>query len=359
MNLLRQLFAYLRFVTRRFVEDRCLMVAGSLTYTSLLALVPLFTVTITLTSNVPFMRNVTLQVKTFVLKNLVPDVGGKVVTIYMEQFAQNAAKLTVIGLLIVVATAVALMFTIDGAFNDIWRAKRRHTWWKRLLSYLAVLSVGPVLIGVSLSLTSYVVHWTQSFDRVLPFLDDWLLKLVPFLLTTVALVLAYRIMPSRHVPLRHALIGGVLAGLLFEIVKHLFVVFVIRIPTYSLVYGTFAGFPIFLVWLFCCWMVVLAGAEIAATLSYFRHADAWARPTASKFSADGAIRIVDALAEAGAGLSLSTLIFKAPMPIEIAEDNLHAMIEANLIREEPRGRYALILAREAISNDEIVRAVSV
>lgn len=358
MNLLRQLWDYLRFVSRRFVEDRCLMVAGSLTYTSLLALVPLFTVTITLTSNVPFMRDIILQVKTFVLKNLVPDVGGRVVTIYMDQFAQNAAKLTVIGLLIVVATAVALMFTIDGAFNDIWRAKRRHTWWKRLLSYLAVLTVGPILIGASLSVTSYVVHWTRNFDRVLPFLDDWVLKLVPFLLTTVALTLAYRIMPSRHVPLRHALIGGLLAGLLFEIVKNLFVVFVIRIPTYSMVYGTFAGFPIFLVWLFCCWMVVLVGAEISATLSYFRHSDAWARPTAGRFSIDGAIRIVDTLAGADAGMTLHAIMFRAPMPIEIAEDNLHAMVDGNLIREEPRGKYRLILAREAISNDEIARAVS-
>lgn len=358
MNLLHQLLTYLRFVAKRFIEDRCLMVAGSLTYTSLLALVPLFTITITLTSHINFMRDIILQVKLFVLKNLVPDVAGKVVSVYMEQFSQNAAKLTVIGLLIVFATAVALIYTIDGAFNDIWRSKRQHSWWKRLAGYLAVLTLGPVLIGASLSLTSYVVHWTGKFERVLPLLDDWLLKLVPFVFTTLALTLAYRVMPSRHVPMRHALVGGLLAGLLFEIVKNLFVVYIIKFPTYSLVYGTFASFPIFLLWLFCCWMVVLAGAEISATLSYFRHADAWARPTARRFSADGAIRMVDAMAGAQEGLPFSAIQFKAPMPIDIAEDNLRAMIEANLVVQEPRGRYRLVLAREAISDEEIVRAIN-
>lgn len=128
-TMLKETIEYARFVGHRCVQDRCLMVAGSLTYTSLLALVPLFAVTIALTAHVPLVRDFILVIKVFIEKNLLPDVGTRMVSIYMEQFAQNAASLTVIGLLIILATAIALMFTIDGAFNDIWRTRRRRAWW--------------------------------------------------------------------------------------------------------------------------------------------------------------------------------------------------------------------------------------
>ncbi len=335
------------------------MVAGSLTYTSLLALVPLFTVTIVLTSNVAIIRNMILQVKTFALKNLVPDVGGRVVSEYMEQFSQNAAQLTVIGLLIIVATAIALIFTIDSAFNDIWRTRRHRAWWKRLSGYVAVLAFGPLLIGASLTLTSQLAHWSRRLDPMLPMLDDWLLKLVPFALTTVALALAYRVMPARHVPVRHALAGALFAGLLFEIVKHLFVAYVMRVPTYNLVYGTFASVPIFLFWLFCCWVVVLVGAETAATFSYFGHDHALsARHESDAQTLGEAIRLLDALAgsDTGNAQGVMALRFMVPMPIDAAEDILHALVEANLVTMDRRGRYRLTMPRENILEADVRRA---
>ena len=175
MKFLIQLFHYLRFVVRRAVEDRCLTVAGSLTYTSLLALVPIFTVTLTLAAQIPATRDIIFQVRAFILKNLLPDVAGRVVSVYMEQFAQNAARLTVVGLLIIFATAIALLFTIDAVFNDIWRSRRRRSWWKRFTGYLLLLTAGPILIGASLSMTSYLAHWASRLDSVLMFLDNWLL----------------------------------------------------------------------------------------------------------------------------------------------------------------------------------------
>lgn len=333
------------------------MVAGSLTFTSLLALVPVFTVTLVLTSRLPYMRDMISQVRTFALKSLVPDVAGKVVTVYMEQFARNAASLTAIGLAMIVITAVALMFTIDGAFNDIWRAKRLRPWWKRLAGYFAVLALGPLLIGVGLTLVTYLVNFTQRFDRVLPMLDDWLLKLASFGIATLALVLAYRVMPARMVPMRHALIGGLFAGLLFEVVKHLFVLYVLGIPTYSLVYGAFASVPIFLAWLFCCWMVVLLGAEVTATLSYFRHGDSMQRRAAHAPPVAEALRIVDGLADGVQGLGLNAIRSRAAVPIDVAEDILHALERANLVQMTSGSRYRLALARDAISEEEVVKAV--
>ena len=354
-----QLFEYARFVSRRFVEDRCMMVAGSLTYTSLLALVPVFAVTITLTARVPLVRDFILQVKGFILKNFLPDVAGRMVGVYMEQFAQNAARLTVIGLVIILATAIALMFTIDGAFNDIWRARQRRSWWKRLAAYLSLLTFGPLLIGASLSMTSYIVHLTRKFDGVVPRFDDWLLNIVPFALTTLALVLAYKVVPSRYVPVRHAVIGGVVAGLLFEVVKHLFVAYIVRVPTYNLVYGAFASVPIFLLWIFCCWMVVLIGAEVAATLSYFGHAPAprTTRTQAPSMRMLEAKRIVDVLAASPVPVTFAALQLRVPMPIDIAEDILHDLVEAKIVVRGAARRFGLAVGREKIRDADIRVAV--
>jgi len=355
-------FEYARFVVRRFVEDRCLMVAGSLTYTSLLALVPLFAVTITLTAQVPLVRDFILAVKAFILKNFLPDLAGRMVGVYMEQFAQNAARLTVIGLAIILATAIALMFTIDNAFNDIWRTKQRRSWWKRLAAYVSLLSFGPLLIGASLSVTSYVVHLTRKFDRVLPLIEDGLLMIIPFGLTMIALVLAYRTVPNRYVPNRHAVIGGLLAALLFEVVKHLFVAYIIRVPTYSLVYGAFASLPIFLLWLFCCWLVVLIGAEVAATLSYFgnvpvvrnTHAIGGNSPSVRLRDAN---RIIDTLALSGMPLAFNALRLRAAMPIDTAEDVLHDLLGAKIVVRASAGRFELASAREDIREENIRAAV--
>lgn len=359
---LTQIVEYLHFVARRFAEDRCPMVAGSLTYTTLLALVPLFGVTIALTARVPLVRDFILEVKGFVLKNFLPDVAGRMVGVYMEQFAQNAARLTVIGLVIILITAIALMFTIDGAFNDIWRTRHRRAWWKRLAAYLSLLTLGPLLIGASLSMTSYVVHWTRTFGQVLPLREDWLLKVIPFGLTTLALVLAYRVVPNRYVPTRHAIAAGVFAALLFELVKHLFVAYMVRVPTYNLVYGAFASVPIFLLWLFCCWIVALIGAEVAATLSYFGYLAPSGAPQSTRglppsMRVSRAKQIVDALALSTAPLAFNALRLQAPMPIDVAEDTLHDLVGANLVARTLPGQFALLGSRDQIRDEDIRAAV--
>jgi len=370
MNLFRQIFLYLRFVVRRLVDDRCLTVAGSLTYTSLLALVPVFTVAVTLASEVPATQQFIAQLKGFIFKSLVPDAAGKVVSVYLEQFAHNAAQLTVIGLAMIFVTAVALLFTIDSAFNDIWRTRNRRSWWKRLTAYLLLLILGPLLIGASLSMTSYMLHLTHDFDRALPMLDDVVLKLVPFLLTTVALILAYRIIPNRYVPARHALAGGLFAAMLFELTKHVFVAYVVSMPTYSLVYGAFASMPIFLVWLFCCWIVVLIGAEVTATFSYFRHPHAQYDDPLSRQRA--ALLMIDAMGadqprspisneRSSKAMSFSELRMRAAMPIDQAEDILDCLVKAGMVVQQNlngQAGYVMRRARPGISDDEIRLALA-
>ena len=355
-KLLKQILEYLRFIARRFVEDRCLTVAGSLTYTTLLALVPIFTVTVTLTSHVPQVKQFVDETKTFMLKNLLPDVAGKVITVYMEQFAQNAARLTVIGLAIILATAILTMFTIDGAFNDIWRTRRQRSVWQRLLAYFALLVIGPLLIGASLSMTSYLVNWVDHLDHVRPWFVEAVLRVIPFAMTAGALVLAYRVVPHRHVPMRHALAGGLLAALLFEATKYFFVIYISKVPTYSLVYGAFASVPIFLLWLFCCWMVVLIGAEVTATFSYFGHMEAqWADDNTRVAAAKKILLVLNENRESNeistAGLGFFELRKRAPMPIDQAENLLDLLLHAGLIVESTSGSTSRGTKRFKISRD--------
>lgn len=321
----RSLVSYALFVSRRIVEDRCLTVAGSLTFTTLLALVPLFTVTVTLTSRLPFTRDLIQQLKAFVLANFVPSVSGKMIGTYVDQFANNAARLTWIGLAIVLVTAVALLFTIENSFNAIWRSRRSRTWGHRLRWAFALLVLGPFLVAASLSVTFSLVKLAHVFEGAVPSLDDTLLRTIPWLTTGVLLYTAYRWIPNRFVPARHALAGAMVAAVLFEIMKSVFVFYVTSVPTYSMVYGAFASVPIFLLWLFVCWLVVLLGAEIAATLSYVRHTDAQHLLPSHD---DAAARLLAAMEAADQPRTFEQLRAAAPMPIDQAEDALHGLIDA-------------------------------
>jgi membrane protein len=329
-RVLHQPVAYCLFVARRLVEDKCLTVAGSLTFTTLLAIVPLFTVTVTLTAKLAFTRDLILQLKGFVLKNFVPEMASRMVGTYMDQFSQNASRLTVIGLLIVIASAVALLFTIENTFNGIWRTRRKRSWLHRLRWAVALLVIGPFLIAISLSASLYLVRLTHAFEATLPWLDDGLLRAVPGITTTVLLYMAYRWIPNRYVPTRHALIGALVAAVLFEVMKNLFVLYVSKVPTYNLVYGAFASVPIFLLWLFLCWLVVLIGAEITATLSYIEHVDAQSVTVDPSISLS---RMQDALLAANEPRTLEQLRAAAPMPIDVAEDAVYDLIERGLATE--------------------------
>jgi membrane protein len=326
---LRTVAVYLAFVARRFVEDRCLTVAGSLTFTTLLALVPLFTVTVTLTSKLSYTRGLILQLKNFVLQNFVPEMSSRMIGIYVDQFAANASRLTFIGLLVVLISAIALLFTIENAFNAIWRTRRQRLWSHRLRWAAALLFIGPLLIAASLSLTVYFVRLTRALDSTMPWLDDVLLRSLPIAATTILLYFAYRWIPNRFVPARHALLGAIAAALMFELMKALFVVYVVKVATFSVVYGAFSSLPIFLLWLFCCWMVVLIGAELAATLSYVRHREAHESPAALEVDM---ARVEDALLAAALPRTLEQIRMAAPMPIACAEDALEALVQQGRVR---------------------------
>ena len=151
------LLGFLRFVYRRWNDDRCPQIAGSLTYTTLLALVPMFAIAVAVLSSAPFFEDVMSKIKIFLLLNLMPEIAGKIITVYMEEFAANAARLTWTGVAVVLALAVWLMLIMDRSINAIWRVPAARPYWMCVLGYMALVLSGPVLIGVSVTITTYIM----------------------------------------------------------------------------------------------------------------------------------------------------------------------------------------------------------
>jgi membrane protein len=253
-------------VIERFVRDRGLRVAGALSFTTLLALVPLTAVSIAMLSVFPVFEDWVAAAQKFAYANLVPA-SGEVVSRYLQQFAANAARLTIWGLAFLFVTALMLMATIEDAFNDIWHAETRRKPLHRLLAYWAILTLAPLLFGLSLSITSYLMSLPLlAHGPALGGVRSFLLRAAPVAFEATAFVLLYTIVPNRRVRLRHALAGALLATVLFEAAKRGFGWFVLSFTSYRKVYGAIAALPLFLVWIYASWVVTLIGAVVTAAL---------------------------------------------------------------------------------------------
>ncbi len=270
MKQLRAAWEFVLALVTRFREERATQTAGSLTYTSLLSLVPLLTVALGISSAFPVFADWTGSLQLFILENVLPDTPAvDTIVTQLNSFTENAGRLTAIGIAGFIVTSVMLMLTVDNALNRIFRVQRRRTILHNIFIYWAVITLGPLLIGASLSATYMAVR--ESFGALeLDMLGDALLGMIPFVLTCIALTLLYGVVPARSVEWQHALLGGVLAGIGFEVAKRGFAIYLTRVPTYTLIYGAFATIPIFLIWLYLSWLVVLTGAIFTAMLPVFR-----------------------------------------------------------------------------------------
>jgi len=267
-------FDFVRFVLRRWSHDHCPEIAGSLAFTTLLALVPTFAIAVSILSRAPFFEAVMVQIKVFLLLNLVPEIAHRIITVYMVQFAANAGRLTTLGVAIVLVMAIALMLTIDRSINRIWRTRARRPFWISVAAYTGLLVVGPVLIGASVSITTYLLSLPERFDNVPAPAHQLLLQGIPITVSTLAFFLIYRLVPHRTVPWPHALAGGFVAAVLFEGAKEGFAFYVSHAAAYSVVYGAFSAVPFFLLWIYLSWLIVLFGAELAASLEEWHAAAA-------------------------------------------------------------------------------------
>jgi len=310
----------------RFRDDRCAGVAASLTYTTLLALVPLITVAVTLIAAFPVFEVLLDHLKSFILDNVMPASVDLAAT-YAAQFTENAGKLTAVGIVFLAATALLTMLTIDHAFNAIWRVPRPRPLLARVLVYWVLLTIGPVLIGASLSLTSWLVSLSLGWVNEIPGAALFVLKVVPIFLTSLAFALLYATMPNRTVRKGDALIGGIVAGIGFEVIKTGLGIYITQFPSYTLVYGTFATVPMFLIWIYLSWLMVLSGAVLVAVLPEWRDRVRLRRPApgADFFGALAMLRLLAGVRTSGTTPTLTELAGAAALPADRAERILETM----------------------------------
>ena len=249
---------------QRFREDRLGLSAGSLTFTSLISMVPLVTVMLAAFSAFPMFSTFQEALQRYFLQSLVPDGIARPVLNALTQFSGKASRLGSVGLVALVGSTLALMLTIDRTLNAIWRVRDARPIAQRVLVYWAAVTLGPLLLGVSLTATSYAVSASQGIVGALPGGVGFVLGVVEFALMSLGMAGLFHYVPNTHVHWRHAIAGGVFVAVGLELAKRIVTWYLLQVPTYSMVYGAFATLPIFLVWIYLSWVMVLLGAVVAA-----------------------------------------------------------------------------------------------
>ena len=253
-------------VAKRFEQDRCQRVAGALSFTTVLAIVPLTAVILAVLLLAPGFSTWMTVIQDFIYSNFVPA-AGDVVQKYLTQFSGKAGRLTAVGLLFLGVTAIMLLATIEQALNDIWRVANSRKLLHRFLTYWALLTLGPILVAGSLALTSKLFALSFLGRAEVTMLHEVLGVMLPLVFEFGAVVLLYTVVPNVPVLWRHALAGGLFAALLLEAAKYLFAAAMKYFTTYQVIYGAIAALPIFLVWVYISWVIILLGAIVTATLN--------------------------------------------------------------------------------------------
>ncbi|WP_341888049.1 YihY family inner membrane protein [Variovorax sp. YR752] len=337
-----------RTLRQRFREDHLGLTASSLTFTTLISLVPLVTVTLALFSAFPMFASFQESLQKYFLQSLVPDNIAKPVMTALTQFAAKANRLGTVGLVFLFFAALALMLTIDRTLNAIWRVRTPRPIAQRVLVYWAAATLGPLVLGVSLSLTSYVISASRGLVSELPGGVSLLLNTIEFVLLAAGMAALFHYVPNTHVSWRHAIAGGVFVSVGFEVAKKALAWYIAQVPTFAVVYGAFATLPILLVWIYLGWVIVLLGAVIAAYAPSLRMRVArWPDGPGSRFALALALltELDRARGSEARGLSLAELsetLRVDPLQAEPIVDLLTEMDWLARLDEPGAARYVLL-----------------
>ncbi len=249
-------------------KDQITMVAGYLTFVSLLSVVPLVSVTFSILKAFPVFESFKLEIEDFIYNNFVPN-SSEQIQLYINSFVNNTSKMTAIGIVVLIFVALSLISSIDKTLNQIFNTKRTRPVVISFAVYWMVLTLGPVFVGLSLGATSYIVSIAAMADSYTPGVSDLFIKFLPFALSTLAFVLLFMIVPDTTVKFKAALGGAIVAAVLFEASKRGFALYITSFPSYQVIYGALAAIPILFVWVYVSWIVVLIGAECTVFIDKF------------------------------------------------------------------------------------------
>lgn len=267
-----------RFARRRLREEMLPQVAGSLTFTTTLALVPLLTIVLAIFTTFPIFGQLRTALETYFAQALMPRAISNTIIANLTQFADKAKGLSALGAVMLLLTTTAMMGMIERVFNQIWRVRRPRPLMQRMLTYWALITLGPLLFGLSISLTGQLFTATGGVAKAVPLVGTLLSTVASIALTTGAYTLLYIAVPNRHVNWRDALWGAFAAAIAFELAKRLFALFIRQFPTYAIIYGALAALPLFLLWMYLSWLITLLGAVVAAALPVIKYERWWHVP---------------------------------------------------------------------------------
>lgn len=337
--------AFMRFLWHRFWDDQCFEAAGALAYTTLFALVPLGAVGLALISAFDAFEAVKSRALQFVFEQLVPSAGSEVLTQF-NSFFEKAAQLSVPGILALIVSAVLMMNSIEDAFNRIWRVPTKRPPLARFVVFWTALTLGPLLIAASLAISAYLLS--------LPFisrtaeslgLSSLLLRFLPFFITLVAFTSSYLIVPHRGVRFRHAIAGGAVAAVLFELAKRIFAWYLATFPATREIYGGLSAIPIFILWIWLLWLIVLLGASFASSLGAFRF-DEEEKPVKPEEILPMALKVLGQLRQsqtAGRGMIIAHIKQRVPgLTEELLSVFLRDFDALKLVQRTELGEWVLV-----------------
>ncbi|KAA8733332.1 YihY family inner membrane protein [Acinetobacter qingfengensis] len=269
----KQWVQFLLFVIKRFEADRCREQAGALTYTTLFAVVPMLTVFLVIVSSINALQPARQQLQVWIYSNFLPK-SSIAFDKALDAFTEKSSNLTVIGIIFLFITTVMMLSSIEEAFNRIWRVRQSRGGIVGFMRYWTIISLGPIILGTAFVLSSTVTSMNLLSNTVEGYELDFafILSATSFALTCIGISLLYWTIPNRSVPIRSAFIAGIITGIVFTLIKHLFGFIMSNFTSYQLVYGAFAAVPIFLLWIYTSWVVLLFGVELSYGITAF-HSD--------------------------------------------------------------------------------------